>query len=119
MSAEHGAENDQTFEVEVTIETTIESKARYQIDRRDFEEWAGPHNPADLPTLLKEYLVAGDDWEVCAAVYDAAGQTGDVADCEITRVVIPAAKRTDYLLDGSPESVAVVREARGLPSIEP
>ena len=79
------AEKDAWFEVEVTIETTTEEKALYQIDRRDFEEWAGDVQPADLAKKVKEYLRAGDDWEVCAAIYDKS-QVHDVVDCSLTGV---------------------------------
>ncbi len=34
-----------------------------------------------------------------------------------SRVTSPAETKSDYVLDGSPEAVAIVREARGLPSL--
>lgn len=38
---------------------------------------------------------------------------------DLARATSPEGTKADYLLDGSPEAVAVVRAARGLPSVTP
>lgn len=76
------------IEVDVTIETTTEEKARYKVDRREFEDWAGDVAPGDLPRKIKEFLRAGDEWEVCAQVNASARGPGDVVDCEVLRVEV-------------------------------
>lgn len=84
----HGAENDAPWiEVDVTIEITTEEKGRYKIDRRDFEEWAGDVEPADMPKRLREYLRAGEEWDVCAEVYENR-HSQEVVDCEVRSVEV-------------------------------
>lgn len=77
--------------VEVTIETTTTEKAVIDIDWADFWEWSGPTD--DLDRRVKEYLRAGDEWEVCSQAHEASRETPEIVDCEVrtVRVIPPGA----------------------------
>ena len=108
------AEKD-ALRVKVTIETLTAETAVIDIDWATFWEWAGNVAPTDLNDKLREFLRAGDEWEVCSRVHESSADAADVVDCWVRKAQITtSATREDYVLDGSPEAVALVREVRGL-----
>ena len=80
---------DTWIEVDVTIETTTEEKARYKVSRRDFEDWAGDVHPDELPKKIRAFLRSGEERETCGEIYEAS-QLHDVVDCAIRSVSLVA-----------------------------
>lgn len=76
----------------------ILTDAQRAVLRRVDEQLRGPRRPS-LPTTVR---VEAGDWTTVEAY--------------VERIVAEQCQR-DYVLDGSPEAVAIVREARGLPPI--